>query len=172
MDEPAIPEVRGAKKSALFKAVEGFAGTKPGSWFGRLCVPLDRRMLQRSHGRRGLLGSIGAPLPLLLTTTGRKSGRPTTTPLYYSRDGDQIYVVGSNFGQQHHPAWSGNLLANPKATITIAGKDIPVRATLLHGEERERAFGELMKVVSVYRAYRDRADRQLRIFKLQPDNRP
>jgi deazaflavin-dependent oxidoreductase (nitroreductase family) len=167
MDEQVFPEVAPPKKSALFKAVEGVGGTKLGSRLGRLMVPLDRRMLQRSNGRRGLLGSM-APPTLLLTTTGRTSGQPRTTPLYYHQDGDRIFVMGSNFGQQHHPAWTGNLLAEPKATVSISGKDIPVRATLLQGEECEWVFGELVKLAPVYRAYRGRTAREFRVFELEP----
>ena len=167
MGEQVFPEVVQPKKSALFRAMEVIGGTKLGSRMGRLVVPLDRRVLQRSRGRRGVLGSISAPT-LLLTTTGRKSGRPRATPLYYHQDGDRIYVMGSNFGQQHHPAWTGNLLAEPNAKVTVGGKDIAVRATLLAGKESEWVFGELVKLAPVYRAYRGRTSRQFRVFKLEP----
>ncbi|TDP98042.1 nitroreductase family deazaflavin-dependent oxidoreductase [Labedaea rhizosphaerae] len=165
MGEQVFPDAVRSKKSALFKAVEGVGGSKLGSRLGRLFVPLDRRLLQRSNGRRGLLGSI-APPTLLLTTTGRKSGQPRTTPLYYHQDGDRIYLMGSNFGRQHHPAWTDNLLADPLATVAIGGKDIPVRAELLRDEESEWVFGELVKITSAYRAYRGRTARQFRVFKL------
>jgi len=32
--------------------------------------------------------------------------------------GDDFVVVGSNWGQAHHPAWSGNLLADPTQRST------------------------------------------------------
>ena len=165
MGEQVFPDVVRSDKSALFKAVERVGGSKLGTRLGRLFVPLDRRMLQRSNGKRGLLGSI-APPTLLLTTTGRTSGQPRTTPLYYHQEGDRIFLMGSNFGRPHHPAWTGNLLADPRATVTIAGKDISVRAKLLQGEESERVFGELVKVTSAYRAYRGRTARQFRVFEL------
>jgi F420H(2)-dependent quinone reductase len=91
-----------------------------GSWVIRKLTPLDHRVLRRSRGRYTLLGPIGLPL-LLLSTTGRKTGQRRETPLVYMRDVDRLFVIGSNFGQSHHPSWSSNLLADPKAWVTIGG---------------------------------------------------
>ncbi|MCB0945391.1 MAG: nitroreductase family deazaflavin-dependent oxidoreductase, partial [Mycobacterium sp.] len=76
----------------------------------------------------------------LLTTTGRKSGLQRTSALSYLRDGDRLLVLGSNFGQRHHPGWSSNLIAEPEATVALGGTEIPVTATLLTGAERERGL--------------------------------
>lgn len=168
MNESVFPDHGWARKSGLFRVMERVGGTKLGSRMGRLFVPLERRMLRRSNGQRSLLGSVGPPT-LLLTTTGRQSGLSRTTPLYYHQDGDRIYLMGSNFGQRHHPAWTGNLLADPLAKVTVGGKDIPVRATLLQDTECDWVFGELVKLTSAYQAYRGRTSRQFRIFKLEPD---
>jgi F420H(2)-dependent quinone reductase len=88
-------------------------------WFSRLTwtvvVPVDRFLYDRSGGRLSLthVGARrrGALETLLLTTTGRRSGRQRTTPVLYLRDGERLVVVASNFGREHHPAWSSNLLA-------------------------------------------------------------
>jgi deazaflavin-dependent oxidoreductase (nitroreductase family) len=74
-------------------------------------------------------------------------------------------VLGSNFGQQHHPAWSSNLLANPDATAVIGGGEVPVTATLLAGDERERGLQRFCEY-PMYRAYLTRTDRHLRLFAL------
>src|SRR5690349_18061565 len=104
-------------------------------WFaavGRLVTPLDRRIYQLTGGRWSVIGRHQLP-SLLITTTGRKSGLPRTQPLLYARDGDSYIVVGSNWGQAHHPAWSTNLLAQPAARITLGERDLDVRATLVTG---------------------------------------
>jgi deazaflavin-dependent oxidoreductase (nitroreductase family) len=105
---------------------------------------------------------------LLLTTTGRKSGQRRTSALSYLRDGDRILVLGSNFGQQHHPAWSSNLLADRHAWVAIGGTEMPVTATLLDGPERERALDRFL-AYPMYQAYRTRTDRELRLFALTRD---
>lgn len=130
-------------------------------------MPLDRWLLLRSDGRRTVLGPIGAPM-MLLETTGRKSGQPRISPLLFARDGGSIIVVGSNFGQQHHPAWTGNLLAKPSAVAIVRGERFDVTAELLAGDEAEAAYQGMIAVTSVYATYKGRTDREIRVFRLTP----
>jgi deazaflavin-dependent oxidoreductase (nitroreductase family) len=168
MTTDPFPDVRwGRENSRLGKPAAALAATKPGSWLLRTATPLDRKLLVRSRGRFTLLGPIGAP-SLLLTTTGAKSGLARTSPLLYWREAGSVHVVGSNFGQAHHPAWTTNLLADPRATVTIGGKDVPVVATLLTGAERDRVYDAFVELASTYDAYRSRTDRDIRVFRLTP----
>lgn len=163
-----FPDARwGNDNSVLARAGRAFAGTKPGSWTIRNLMPLDRRIMVRTKGRFTALGPIGAPT-MMLETTGRKSGAKRLSPLLFARDGDSIIVVGSNFGQDHHPAWTGNLLANPQATVKLGGKDISVTARLLDGAEAEQAYQKMNDVASVYSVYRGRTARAIRVFRLTP----
>jgi deazaflavin-dependent oxidoreductase (nitroreductase family) len=82
------------------------------------------------------------------------------------REGDRLFLVGSNFGQASHPAWTSNLLADPNAWVTMGGKEIPVVATQVTGAERERIFRKFADYASNYDAYRGRTDRELRVFAL------
>lgn len=157
----------GRSDGVLARAAMAFASTKAGSWTVRTLMPLDRRVLLRTEGRRTLLGPIGAPT-LLLETTGRKSGLPRLSPLLFARDGGSVVVVGSNFGQEHHPAWTGNLIANPAATLIVAGARVPVLAELLAGDEAEAAYQKMVAVTKVYATYRGRTDRAIRVFRLTP----
>jgi len=163
-----IPDARwGKQDGALSKLATAFASTKVGSRAVRAVTPLDRKVLIRTNGRRTLLGPIGAPT-MLLETIGRKSGQPRLSPLLFARDGDTVIVVGSNFGQEHHPAWTGNLIAHPQATVIAGGKRVPVTATLLEGEEAETAYRAMIEVTTVYAEYRNRTDRAIRVFRLTP----
>lgn len=113
MSDNRFPENRwGNPDSTLSRLAAKFAATKPGSWVIRKLTPLDRAVMQRTGSRYTVLGPLGLST-LLLTTTGRKSGRPRVSPLLYLHDGDRIALVGSNFGQEKHPAWTANLLADP-----------------------------------------------------------
>jgi len=120
--------------------------------------------LQATNGKYTLFGPISMP-ELLLTTTGRKSGQKRVSPLSYVRDGDRALVLGSNFGQETHPAWSANLLAEPQASVTMGGIEIPVTATLLTGDERQRGMDKFL-AYPMYRSYLSRTDRELRLFAL------
>jgi deazaflavin-dependent oxidoreductase (nitroreductase family) len=161
-----FPDVRwGSEDSPLRRPLIAFSCTRLGSWTIRKLTPADRRLLQRSRGRYTMLGPLGAPL-LLLTTTGSTSGLARTTPLIYARDGDDLIVVGSNYGRQQHPAWSSNLLADPLAVVTIGGRPVTAVARLLSGSEADTAFDKLVDVARTYTEYRSRTDRELRVFRL------
>lgn len=143
-------------------------------WFaalGRAVVPVDRWVQRRTKGRVTIVGMSALP-HLLLTTTGRKTGQPRTIPLLYAPDGDNFVVTASNWGQTHHPAWSGNLLADPAAVVAAHGREIPVHATLAEGAERERVWALVTGVWPAYETYVDRAgDRTIRVFVLTPTER-
>jgi deazaflavin-dependent oxidoreductase (nitroreductase family) len=133
--------------------------------FGRMVVPLDRRMTVGGRLSTGRL--FGLPT-LSLTTTGRRSGQPRTQPLLYVTDGDDLVVVGSNWGQRHQPAWSNNLLADPNATVKLHGERIAVRAVVVTGAERERLWLLLRREWPAYQTYEQRAaGREIRMFRLQ-----
>lgn len=162
----------GNPDSVLARVAVRFASTKAGSWTVRTLTPLDRKLMLRTDGRRTVLGPVGAPT-MLIETIGRKSGQPRVTPLLFARDGTGgsnagIVVVGSNFGQEHHPAWTGNLLANPEAVAIVRGQRFPVRAERLAGAEAEAAYQLMVGVASTYASYRGRTDREIRVFRLTP----
>jgi deazaflavin-dependent oxidoreductase (nitroreductase family) len=142
------------------------AGRLPGlARLGWLIVPADRFVARLTGGRLIALGTVPA---LLLTTTGRRSGQPRTVPLQYIPDGDSFLVIGSNWGGPRHPAWALNLLAEPAATVVHKGERFPVRATVLAGAERERAWQLSLRQWPAYQQYTERAgDRQLHLFRLR-----
>ena len=59
---------------------------------------------------------------VLLTTTGRRSGRQHTTPLMYLAEGDRVYVIASKGGSPSHPDWYHNLVANPTVTLEVGSE--------------------------------------------------
>lgn len=154
--------------SGLRGVIRGI-GRQP--WFaklGKAIVPVDRAIQLATRGRLTATGVQVVP-QLLLTVTGRKSGRPRTTPLLYIRDGEDFMVFGSNWGDEHHPAWTANLLADPDAVVTLKGRRIPVKATLLDGAERDRIWRQVLVVWPAYEGYAARAEgRTIRVFRLTP----
>jgi deazaflavin-dependent oxidoreductase (nitroreductase family) len=79
---------------------------------------------------------------LLLTTTGRKSGRRHTNPAAYTRDGDRLLVYASHGGSPDHPDWFRNLVADPHVTVEVGTERYEAVATRLEGAERDRLFAE------------------------------
>ncbi|RQX19058.1 nitroreductase family deazaflavin-dependent oxidoreductase [Micromonospora ureilytica] len=141
-------------------------------WFGaaaRLLVPADRVVGRLTRGRVVALGLIPS---LVITTTGRRSGKPRSNPVVYVPDGDAYVVIGSNWGQTHHPAWALNLLADPAAQVDVKGRRLAVRAVRASGTERERLWQLLVTEWPAYRSYVQRSGgREIHIFRLAPTGR-
>ncbi len=133
----------------------------------KVIPPVDR-VLHRISGGRVLL-SRGLIPGLVLTMTGRKSGQARDTPLMCVPEPEGTWLVlGSNFGRAHHPAWTGNLLAAPTASISYGAKDIPVEAELLEGDARDAAWTRANAVWPTFDRYAERAGREIRVFRLSP----
>lgn len=131
----------------------------------KVIPPVDR-VLHRVSGGRMLLSRALIP-GLVLTTTGRKSGQARETPLMCVPEPEGTWlVIGSNFGQTHHPAWTGNLLANPTARISYGAEDIPVEAEVLDGDRRDEAWARANAVWPTFDRYAERAGREIRVFRL------
>ncbi len=144
-------------------------------WFAvvmsRILPPTDRIVHRLTRGRVTVTELV-VPV-LMLESTGHASGRPRRTPLtFVELEDGAVAVTASNFGQASHPAWSENLLADPRATVTRHGETWAVRARLADEEERARLWPAFERVWPVYRLYRERTThRGIRMFVLEPVDR-
>lgn len=130
-------------------------------------IPRLDRTIHRLTGGKVMMS--GGMIPtVLLTATGAKSGQLRTTPLATMPEQGSFYLVGSNFGREHHPAWTANLLAHPQASVSFHGKTIPVTAHRLTAEELVDVWPRLVKFWPNYDKYVEMSGRQLRIFRLDP----
>lgn len=103
---------------------------------------------------------------LLLTTTGRRSGREYTTPLIHRTDGDRWIIVASKGGAPANPGWYENLVADPDIAIQVEDEVIPVRASTAEGAERERLWSLMAEAWPDYDAYQTRTDREIPVVVL------
>lgn len=150
------------------RLVQRVAGTPAFAKVAPTIVPAADRLVHRLTGGRVLLSQSLMP-SLVLTTVGAKSGLRREAPLAcLPEDGGTILVVGSNFGREHHPAWTANLLANPKAEVSFRRQTFTVDAQLLDGDERDVVWPRLTKIWPTYDRYAQRSGRELRVFRLVP----
>jgi F420H(2)-dependent quinone reductase len=121
------------------------------------------------HSTQGkLMGRInGMPL-LLLDSKGRKSGKQRTNPLMFIRDGDSYVVTASAGGAERNPGWYYNLRANPKTTIQVMDKIIPVTAVEAEPEERSRLWGKLVTEAPQFKGYESSTKRIIPMIILKP----
>ena len=175
MTDSGFPDGRWGARDGWFRKVFGpalilFAGSRFGSWVIRHFAGLDQWLLSKSKGKVTIFGPAGVPL-LILKTTGAKSGVPRSNPLLFVSDGDEVLVLGSNYGQAHHPAWTHNLEANPQATVEISGVQIPVVASRVTDEKRYREnFARFVVEARNYTAYQERAGRDIKMYALRRTN--
>ena len=108
---------------------------------------------------------VGAPV-LLLTTTGRKTGKRRTWPLLYLVEGDSYVVVASNGGSITHPSWYLNLTSYPTATIRLRSYQGLVEARTASPEERAFLWPKMVELYYGYETYQGRTKRQIPLVML------
>ncbi len=133
-----------------------------------------QRFLSASHafwyrvsGGRILRKMRGADV-LLLTTTGRRTGKNRTTPLIYVQDGENLGIVASNGGRDHDPAWWTNLQHNPRAQVQVKGNRKTVTAEKAGPEDTTRLWSMLTKVYPAYDDYQKKTKRTIPVVILRP----
>ena len=156
--------------NAAQRLMQQVASSKPGAWaFSKVLHRADIRLHRWSKGRY-TVPTIVAGLPVvMLTTTGAKSGRARTMPLLTIPVGDDLAIIGTNFGQTSTPGWVYNLEADPHATVTYRDREVAVVARAATDDEFDVAFTAAAKVYPGYDKYRRRiSGREIRVFVLQP----
>ena len=127
--------------------------------------PEHVRVYRETDGERGYHWR-GTTI-LLLTTKGRKTGESRTTPLIHRVDGDRWIVVASKGGTDEHPSWFMNLSDDPEIEIQVKEETIPVTASVVEGEERERLWKLMAEVWPDYDDYQSKTDRTIPVVVLE-----
>jgi deazaflavin-dependent oxidoreductase (nitroreductase family) len=128
---------------------------------------IHRALYRLTAGAIG--GSLAGRPMLLLTTTGRKTGKSRTTPLQYSEDGENMVVVASNGGNPRHPAWWFNLEGNPEAEVQVRKIKKRVKAETANEEERSRLWPLLVETYPGYEEYQKSTERTIPVVILRPE---
>ena len=124
------------------------------------------RRYRETNGEEGHDWREGSTV-LLLTTTGRTTGNPTTTPLIYGLDGDDPVIVASKGGTPEHPGWYLNLSKEPAVEVQIKGDRFGARARTAEGDERERLWRMMNGIWSHYDEYQAKTDREIPVVVLE-----
>jgi proline iminopeptidase len=124
------------------------------------------KVYRETGGETGHIWKEGSTI-LLLTTTGRKSGEPRTTPLIYAQDGDRYVIVASKGGTPENPGWYENLAKTPEVELQVKDEVFPARARTAEGEEREQLWRKANQVWPHYDEYQTRTDREIPVVVLE-----
>ena len=112
-------------------------------------------------------GGKGMVPTLLLTTTGRKSGRELTLPLIFGTSGPDYVVVASKGGAPEHPAWYLNLEANPTVKVQVKADKFTARAYTANAQERAALWPRMVEIYGPYADYQKKTDRQIPVVVLK-----
>jgi deazaflavin-dependent oxidoreductase (nitroreductase family) len=145
------------KKNPMVQQPKGFI---------RFFSALNRGWYKITGGRIG--GKFhGAPV-VLLTTTGRKTGKERTWPLLALKEGDAFVFAASFGGHDQHPAWYLNLVANPDVSVREGKRTVRGRARVTSGSEREQLYQKFVDVYSTYGDYAKATDREIPVVVVEP----
>lgn len=158
-----------APPTAAQRVVRSAAATRPGAATLARTLPLLDRTVARLTGGRTTACAVLSGLPVLvLTTSGRCSGRPRDTRLIGVPVRGTLALLGTNFGQARTPAWVLNLEADPRATVAYRDTELAVLAREADEEERAEVLAVAERVYVGYPRYLARAPhRHVRILLLE-----
>lgn len=133
-------------------------------------LPIDQREYNRkliaefrANGRR----LQDRPL-LLLTTVGRKSGEPRTSPMMYIRVDDTMYVIASNAGAVSDPDWFRNLVAEPAVTVEAEGEEYSATARPVADEDRPVLWTRIVERYPFFADHQNGVERKIPVIELIP----
>jgi deazaflavin-dependent oxidoreductase (nitroreductase family) len=115
-----------------------------------------------------VVGGPGLVPTLLLTTTGRKSGKPQILPLIYGKTENGYAIVASKGGAPSHPAWYLNLTTHPDVAVQVEAKRFRARARTVIGAERLTLWDQMVEIYPPYEDYQKRTEREIPIVILEP----
>ena len=128
----------------------------------------NTQVIEEFRANDGRVGGMfeGAPM-ILVTHTGRRSGKEYTTPLVYTRDGDDYVIIASKAGADTHPAWYLNIKDNPRVRVEVGGESFDaVARTIESGDERDRLYNAQAELMPNFKEYAEGTDRVIPVVVL------
>lgn len=149
LDSPIVPKILKVMSRLNIAAYRATGGRVGGTW------------------RVGSAFRKGVPI-CLLTTKGRKTGRPRTQPLLYMPDGDRVVIVASQGGLPKDPLWYLNLRADPRVTVQMRRDVRRMRARTASQDERAALWPRLVAVYADFDKYQSWTDREIPVVICEP----
>jgi deazaflavin-dependent oxidoreductase (nitroreductase family) len=134
--------------------------------FFRYFVAFYVFLYRRTSGKFG--GQVQGLPVLLLTTTGRKTGKKRTTPLGYLEHDGSYVITASNMGLDTQPAWFHNLKSHPQVALQIGGTQLTATAEVADPTLRGQLWAEFVERAPGYGAYEKRTTREIPVVRLRP----
>jgi deazaflavin-dependent oxidoreductase (nitroreductase family) len=119
--------------------------------------------------RRGMVRKMGKMQQVLLTTVGRKSGKPRTVQLGAVPEGDGWVVIGSAGGSDTDPNWWRNMVANRNVTLQVNDDVMKVRMQeITNPADYDRIWHTVVATMTRYANYPKKTSRKIPLGWLRP----
>ena len=155
--------------TVLQRGLRRLAGSRHGAAaLSRTLRHADGLVGRRTDGRHSAASLATGLSVLTLTTTGRRSGVARTSHLIATPFGDDLALLGTNFGQSTTPAWALNLETTPECTVSFGDRELPALARPATPAEADEVFALASRFYAGYSHYRERIgdSRRIRVFVL------
>lgn len=136
----------------------------------KLASTVHSALYRFTAGRIG--GRISGVSVLVLTTTGRRTARPRSTPLLYLQDGRNLVIIASNGGRNWHPAWYRNLRSRSDVWVQVGGRREEMVAFTAGPAEHDRIWPAVLRAWPKYAEYQRRTSRHIPLVILSPRPEP
>jgi deazaflavin-dependent oxidoreductase (nitroreductase family) len=131
-------------------------------------------LYRATGGRVGGKWRVGSAFPrgvpvCLLTTKGRKTGRPRTQPLLFLEDGDRVVLIASQGGLPKHPLWYLNLSAEPRVLVQVRRNRRRMRARTATPDERAELWPRFAALYADIDRYQSWTEREIPLVICEPE---
>lgn len=131
-------------------------------------LTLNGGVIEEFRANSGVCGGRWEGNPMvLLTTTGAKSGQERTSPLTYTTDGDRLVLIASRAGDDRHPDWYHNLVANPDVVIELGAERFHAAASVAPEPERTRLMDARVAEMPRFGEYMNLTDRSIPVVVIE-----
>jgi len=121
---------------------------------------LHRAVLKLTGGRLGW--KLGPMTAVKLHTIGSSSGKQRSTMLSAPiSDEGRFVLVASKGGDDRHPQWYQNLVANPEVELTVHDRTFRMRARTATPAEKAELWPTIIKVNPGYAGYQRKTERDI-----------
>lgn len=105
---------------------------------------------------------------VLFTIVGAKTGKKRLVPLMRVEHEGAYALVASKGGAPEHPAWYGNVKANPDVTLQDGTEVGQYRVREVHGDERQTWWDRAVEAYPPYAEYQTKTDRLIPVLVAEP----
>ena len=152
-----------SREANLYARLSPHLAHRPGS---AIATQLHAWIVRHTGGRLGGR-ALGADV-LVLSTTGRRSGKHRDAPLFFVPHLRGFAVVAANAASVHPPAWWLNLQQDPDGQALVHGHTYSVRARPASEQETAELWPRLAENYSGIEHYKSIARRELPVVLLEP----